>query len=643
MDHLLTEARNPASSNLDELTPLELVRLMNSEDRQVPLAVATQAEVIACAIEVIADRLRQGGRLIYAGAGTSGRLGVVDAAECPPTFNSPPGQVVGIIAGGTRALTQAVEGAEDHPEFAEEDLRGLDFSARDVLVGIATSGRTPYVLSAVRYARGLGARTIGLSCTTESELAAAVDLPITVLVGPEILSGSTRLKAGTATKLVLNMLSTGAMVRLGKTFGNLMVDLRATNSKLRARTNRIIRQLTGLTVEQADELLQRCSGELKTALVVQMGHTTPEDARRLLQQAQGQVRQALHSIAGPLSSSLYSKGSGSGSMEIVSTPSPTPASPGGNDEILLLGIDGGGTHTVALLARGRPPKDWVVLGKGEAGPSNVQAVGQADALAALEQAIDRAFAAAGRPRRPVQSACLGLAGAAREQERDWLLRWADNIGLAEQVVVTTDVALLLAAGTPAGWGLAVVAGTGSCAWATAPDGGNARAGGWGYLLGDEGSGYAIALAGLQAVARLADARGPATLLAERILKHLGLSEPQDLVPALYGGTLDRPGIAALAALVVECADRQDTVAQAILDQGAQALAETATAAARRVLDLAQPVPLALAGGMFLAHPSYRQRFLTALARCQVHAEPITLVPAPAEGAVRLALQRVQAV
>src|SRR5262245_31054099 len=203
LDHLQTEGRNPAAARLDELSALEIVRLMNAEDAQVAAAVATQAEAIARAIDVIADRLRQGGRLVYVGAGTSGRLGVLDATECPPTFNAPPGQVVGLIAGGPEALTRAVEGSEDHPEFAERDLAALRVSPKDIVAGIATSGRTPYVLGAVAYARRQGIFTIGISCNTESELTPVVDLAITPVVGPEIVSGSTRLKAGTATKLVL--------------------------------------------------------------------------------------------------------------------------------------------------------------------------------------------------------------------------------------------------------------------------------------------------------------------------------------------------------------------------------------------------------------------------------------------------------
>src|SRR5947209_1362547 len=277
LDRLQTEAHNPASANLDELTPLEIVRLMNHEDGRAVQAVASQAEAIARAIELIAERLRAGGRLVYGGAGTSGRLGVLDATECPPTFNAPPGQVVGIIAGGPAAITRAVEGAEDHPEFGEQDLKAINFSNQDIFVGIATSGRTPYVIGACHYARSVGATTIGLVCNTESELDPHVDLMIRPVVGPEVLSGSTRLKAGTATKLVLNMLTTGAMVRLGKCFGNLMVDLRATSTKLKARTNRIVRTITGLTEPAAAELLDRCGGELKTALVAQQAGVTPDE------------------------------------------------------------------------------------------------------------------------------------------------------------------------------------------------------------------------------------------------------------------------------------------------------------------------------------------------------------------------------
>jgi N-acetylmuramic acid 6-phosphate etherase len=293
MSRLTTEACNPASVRIDTLSPLEIVRLMNTEDALVPQAVAREAEAIATAVEMISQRLRAGGRLVYLGAGTSGRLGVLDASECPPTFSTPPEMVVGLIAGGYGALTRAVEGAEDHPERAVEDLQNIGLSHDDALVGIATSGRTPYVIGGLRYARERGALAIGLACNDSSVLADVADLMITPVVGPEVISGSTRLKAGTATKLVLNMLSTGAMVLLGKTYGNLMVDLKATNTKLIQRTRRIVAALTGLSEEQAEAQLIRCDGELKTAVVAHR-HDVPADAaRRLLERAGGQLRIAL--------------------------------------------------------------------------------------------------------------------------------------------------------------------------------------------------------------------------------------------------------------------------------------------------------------------------------------------------------------
>lgn len=293
MTKLTTEARNPASERIDTLSPLEIVRLMNAEDARVAEAVGREADAIARAIEIIADRLGRGGRLVYLGAGTSGRLGVLDATECPPTFNTPPELVVGLIAGGPTALTRAVEGAEDHPEFAVEDLQRINLTAADVVVGIATSGRTPYVIGGLDHARQLGAFAIGLACNDGSALATAADLMITPIVGPEVISGSTRLKAGTATKLVLNMLTTGAMVRLGKTYGNLMVDLRATNAKLVLRTRRIVAALTGLTEEQAEMQLAKCDGELKTAVVAHQRGVSPEAARQLLTAAGDQLRAAM--------------------------------------------------------------------------------------------------------------------------------------------------------------------------------------------------------------------------------------------------------------------------------------------------------------------------------------------------------------
>src|SRR3972149_6939593 len=298
LEHLTTESRNPASEGLDGLTALEIVRLINAEDSKVAAAVAEEAASIARAIEVIADRLGRGGRLIYIGAGTSGRLGMLDAVECPPTFNTDPSQVVGLIAGGLPALTRAVEGAEDQPSLAIEDLRNALLTAADVVVGIATSGRTPYVMGAIEHARSVGAFCIGLSCNRDPELATRSDLSITPVVGPEVVSGSTRMKAGTATKMVLNTLSTGAMIQLGKTYGNLMVDLRASNLKLADRARRIVRAATNLSETDSERLLRDCGGEVKPAIVSHYTGYSSNEARRLLDAAHGHLRNALQGHVG---------------------------------------------------------------------------------------------------------------------------------------------------------------------------------------------------------------------------------------------------------------------------------------------------------------------------------------------------------
>lgn len=297
-DQLLTESRNPLSERIDTLSALEIVRLMNEEDLKVVQAVRDEETCVALAIDWTVDCFRKGGRLIYTGAGTSGRLGVLDASECPPTFSSPPSMVVGLIAGGPTALTRAVEGAEDSPEQGAVDLASLEVSAKDLVVGIATSGRTPYVLGAVAEARNRGASTIGIACNRPSLLGGAVDLEIALLVGPEVVAGSTRLKAGTATKLVLNMITTGAMVRIGKTLGNRMVDLQPSNEKLRVRTRRMLRELAGVDEEEAARILGTCHGRLKPALVVALAGVTADEALALLNAHGGLVREAVRARTG---------------------------------------------------------------------------------------------------------------------------------------------------------------------------------------------------------------------------------------------------------------------------------------------------------------------------------------------------------
>jgi N-acetylmuramic acid 6-phosphate etherase len=292
MKDLITEARNPKSNEIDGLTTVEMLRVMNTADQEVPAAVAREIPQIARALDGIVERLEAGGRLFYMGAGTSGRLGVLDASECPPTFNTPPELVQGLIAGGDRALRTSIERAEDDPKQGESDLRERNFSSGDALVGIAASGRTPYVLGGVAYARSIGALTIGLSCTPNSELAQAAEIAITPVPGPEIITGSTRMRAGTATKLVLNMLSTGAMIRLGYVYGNLMVNVQPTNEKLIDRARRIIATIAGVSYDEASRLLKE-AGSVRTAILMSRRELSRSDAEAKLRDAKGRLRAAL--------------------------------------------------------------------------------------------------------------------------------------------------------------------------------------------------------------------------------------------------------------------------------------------------------------------------------------------------------------
>ncbi|MFC8358853.1 N-acetylmuramic acid 6-phosphate etherase [Streptomyces griseorubiginosus] len=290
---LTTEAFRPELADVDRLPTLDIARLMNGEDASVPAAVARQVPRIAAAIDAVAERMARGGRLIYAGAGTAGRLGVLDASECPPTFNTDPSRVVGLIAGGPQALVTSVEGAEDSAELARADLDALAVTSLDTVVGVSASGRTPYAVGAVEHARAQGALTVGLSCNAGSALAAAADHGIEVVVGPELLTGSTRLKAGTAQKLVLNMLSTITMIRLGKTYGNLMVDVRASNDKLRARSRRIVALATGAGGEEVERALAATDGEVKNAILTILADVDGPTAARLLEESGGHLRAAL--------------------------------------------------------------------------------------------------------------------------------------------------------------------------------------------------------------------------------------------------------------------------------------------------------------------------------------------------------------
>jgi N-acetylmuramic acid 6-phosphate etherase len=293
LEHLLTEQANQASEGIDALPTEQVLSIINNEDRKVAEAVARELPSITRAVDAIVNAFEKGGRLFYIGAGTSGRLGVLDAAECPPTFNVPPDTVQGIIAGGEAAVSRATETSEDDPSIGARDLAGRGFVENDVLVGIAASGRTPYVLGAIAEANRMGAFTIGISCTPDSELSHAAKLPITLLVGPEIVAGSTRMKAGTATKMVLNMLTTASFIRLGYVFGNLMVNVQPKNSKLADRARRIIAMAAGVSYEQAGELLAAAGNTVRTAIVMARAGVDRVEAERRLASAGGRISKSL--------------------------------------------------------------------------------------------------------------------------------------------------------------------------------------------------------------------------------------------------------------------------------------------------------------------------------------------------------------
>ncbi|MBK5075064.1 N-acetylmuramic acid 6-phosphate etherase [Budviciaceae bacterium CWB-B4] len=295
LNSMVTESRNKASEDIDQLSTLEMLRVINNEDKKVALAVEKELQHIADAVDIISSAFTDGGRLVYCGAGTSGRLGILDASECPPTYGTKPEQVIGLIAGGHQAIFKAVENAEDSLELGIEDLKAISFSSKDVLVGIAASGRTPYVIASMEYAKSLGANIISISCNPDSPIAQQADIAITPVVGGEVVTGSSRMKAGTAQKLVLNMLTTGSMIKIGKVYGNLMVDVEATNAKLVERQKNIVMQATDCSREEAEQALSQCQRHCKTAIVMVLTGMNAEQAKQALSASHGFIRAAIAS------------------------------------------------------------------------------------------------------------------------------------------------------------------------------------------------------------------------------------------------------------------------------------------------------------------------------------------------------------
>ncbi|PFP28634.1 N-acetylmuramic acid 6-phosphate etherase [Bacillus sp. AFS073361] len=296
LELLTTESRNEQSMQIDTASPSDILRIMNEQDQLIALAVKDVLPDIEAAVQFVVESFKNGGRLIYCGAGTSGRLGVLDAVECPPTFSTDPEMVQGLIAGGERAFLKAVEGAEDQPEFGVNDLKEIGLTKDDTVIGIAASGRTPYVIGGLRYARSIGAKTVALSCNRNAAISQEADQAIEVIVGPEVLTGSTRLKSGTAHKMILNMISTSSMILLGKAYENLMVDVHVSNQKLKERAIGIIRKITGVSYEQASETLEASNLQVKTAIVMIKTNTSKQKAEQLLIEANGYVKKAIQHV-----------------------------------------------------------------------------------------------------------------------------------------------------------------------------------------------------------------------------------------------------------------------------------------------------------------------------------------------------------
>ena len=293
LEGLSTETRNSDTMNLDEMSSLEIVQAMNKEDLKVPKVITNLLPIISKVVDICAEALKTKHRVFYMGAGTSGRLGIVDSSECPPTFNASPNEFIGLIAGGERAFIKAVEGAEDSEDLGKEDLIKRNFCKEDICIGLAASGRTPYVIGGLKYAKSIGAQTVSISCNKNAKVSKFADYPIEAIVGPEILTGSTRLKAGTAQKLILNMISTGAMIRRGKSYQNLMVDLQMNNKKLERRALNIIKEATGVGENEAKDYIQKSKGSVKVAIVMILANCDYDEAIKRLDKADGQVRFAI--------------------------------------------------------------------------------------------------------------------------------------------------------------------------------------------------------------------------------------------------------------------------------------------------------------------------------------------------------------
>ncbi|OBT74309.1 hypothetical protein VF21_06897 [Pseudogymnoascus sp. 05NY08] len=645
LEGLQTEGRNQESNHIDQVSTLRLCQIINSEDASVAAAVQKCLPIIAQAIDAVEPKARRGGRIVYVGAGTSGRLGVLDASEIPPTFSASSDQFVALIAGGDVALRHAQEGAEDDVEAAIEDLKALDLNPDlDSLIGIAASGRTPYVLSCLAFAKSLGCTTIGIACCDPSAMSSSgnVDHMISVVTGPEVVTGSTRMKAGTATKLVLNMLSTGVMIRVGKTYGNMMIDLKATNNKLQQRSRNIIRTICGPSASVSDDELDRilalCNGSVKLAVATILLQVSSDEAAKRLETAKGVLADVLY--VGPMV----------------------------EDSHFVLCVDGGGSKCAAVLL-GRNGEE----GRGEAGECNVSSSGIESVIASISLAIQRAGDSCEVTKGkqlgsiPFKAIWCGIAGYDRPAIFDLVnSELADlfNRPVGNGLRISNDIELLVAPLTEKRHLDSVtilVAGTGSAAVSYKrvenqfiPSG---RRGGWGSVLGDDGSGYSIGREGLRVALEAADEanmrrENGKTIdhidpLVAKIFEHFGLDGKPgchvDLLSRILisdSGQQDstlKKRVADISRIVFDAASHSDT-AKAIIENSSKSLVRILTLITESKEADASTSALILAGGL-MQNEIYQHMVLDGLPSSSQHFGFIQAVKNPALNAARYMLQQ----
>ena len=604
---LPTERRNPLSASIDRLDAAGIARLMNDEDATIARIVAEQAENIGKLVEAIVPRMKQGGRLIYAGAGTSGRLGVVDASECAPTFHSPHGQVTGLIAGGPGALLKAVEGAEDRPEWGARDLSDLGIDSRDSVIGIAASGRTPYCIGALAEAAKVGALTAVVVCVKNSEMSRHCQHSIEVETGPEILTGSTRLRAGTATKLVLNTISTAVMIGLGKTHGDLLVDLRASNEKLRQRALRIVSQATKTSMEEAKSYLLKSGGEVKPAIVSCLLQIDPDQARERLRLSGGRIIDAL----GPQAN-----------HQVVP-----------DQRKVWVGIDGGGTSLKMRCGVCYPDGTSFETPTISGPPVLPSSHGLDGVFFEWKRRILGFLSDQSIPSNAVGAIVAGTSGAGTTG----ICRSLEELLVGEFPAAKTEVmadAKLIALAGGDSRGICLIAGTGSICWWEPQPGLVHRAGGWGPFVGDEGSGIWVVDQALRAITWAEDGQAGSTRLKEEFLRHLGFSQVRELLP--WREHSPRKQVASLAKIVLELATVGDSASREICERGAGHLVNLVRSVLARETgktSLSRPMVFA-AGGMF-ANRDYFTRVMEGIQSACPEIR-IARVEDPVLGAVRRA-------